>query len=403
MTARADRTGRILLDDPVVAARLAAFLGRELAAAGEGEGEFDVVGGIEVFAEMGGAWTTRAAAIGRGQDADRRRIAPPSRLCTAPPPARAVDSRKVAAIRVARFPIACVVGCALLEMARVVPGAIGPWPRSVAAAFERSSEMQFESGSGRGARALAIAVAAGGSLAGVAAGDAVEWRVADGGNGHWYALVSVNGPDFPAALAQARSLGGDLASITSASENQLLFDMSSATEGALIGANRFSFGSCGQSTWEWSDGEPFEFAGWAAGQPECEGEDEYLAILHIAHWGVGWHDVLPSSTYIRHALFEWSADCNANGLVDFGEIRNGLATDANGDNIPDECQCATHPALCCLGDVIESGVVDGIDLATILATWGTDGGKYPRADVDGSGIVDGADLAIVLGDWGPCE
>ena len=53
--------------------------------------------------------------------------------------------------------------------------------------------------------------------------------------------------------------------------------------------------------------------------------------------------------------------------------------------------------------MIESGTVDGVDLAAILATWGTDGGKYPRADVDGSGVVDGADLAIVLGDWGPCE
>ena len=42
-------------------------------------------------------------------------------------------------------------------------------------------------------------------------------------------------------------------------------------------------------------------------------------------------------------------------------------------------------------------------LAAILNTWGTDGGKFPRADVDGSGTVDGADLAAVLSQWGPCE
>ena len=143
-------------------------------------------------------------------------------------------------------------------------------------------------------------------------------------------------------------------------------------------------------------GEPWSFAPWAAPEPNyC---DEVALTFRSSPQ---WNNYYPAHADV--AIYEWSADCNANGVVDFGEIRNGLATDANGDHIPDECQCATHPGLCCDGDVIESGTVDGVDLAAILATWGTDGGKYPRADVDGSGVVDGADLAIVLGDWGPCE
>jgi hypothetical protein len=49
-----------------------------------------------------------------------------------------------------------------------------------------------------------------------------------------------------------------------------------------------------------------------------------------------------------------------------------------------------------------SGVVNSVDLAIILAAWGTNGGKYPQADIDGSGTVDATDLSQVLAGWGPC-
>ena len=57
----------------------------------------------------------------------------------------------------------------------------------------------------------------------------------------------------------------------------------------------------------------------------------------------------------------------------------------------------------CDGDITHNGTVDGVDLALILATWGTNGaqgGLY--CDVNHDGIVNGSDLAIVLGAWGPC-
>ena len=52
----------------------------------------------------------------------------------------------------------------------------------------------------------------------------------------------------------------------------------------------------------------------------------------------------------------------------------------------------------CLGDYNKDGIVDGQDLATLLASWG-DG----KADLDGDGEVAGTDLAIVLGAWGICR
>jgi hypothetical protein len=117
-----------------------------------------------------------------------------------------------------------------------------------------------------------------------------------------------------------------------------------------------------------------------------------------------WHDY-PRTGYIgawTGAIIEWSADCNADGIVDFGQIRAGELADADGNNIPDCCEDGS-PCAPCTADVIEDGAVNGVDLAAVINAWGTDGGKLPRADIDRNGIVDGADLAILLSGWGPCD
>ncbi|MBX3356015.1 MAG: hypothetical protein KF724_10000 [Phycisphaeraceae bacterium] len=59
---------------------------------------------------------------------------------------------------------------------------------------------------------------------------------------------------------------------------------------------------------------------------------------------------------------------------------------------------ATPEVEVCVGDLNDSGTVDGADLAILLGQWGGSG----SGDLDGSGSVDGADLAILLGAWGPC-
>jgi hypothetical protein len=56
----------------------------------------------------------------------------------------------------------------------------------------------------------------------------------------------------------------------------------------------------------------------------------------------------------------------------------------------------------CPGDVIANNIIDGADLAALLSVWGTDGGIYPRADVNGDGTVNAADLSAVLSGWGAC-
>ena len=109
-----------------------------------------------------------------------------------------------------------------------------------------------------------------------------------------------------------------------------------------------------------------------------------------------------SQASLTRSVVEYSADCNSDGIVDYGQIRAGELEDTNANNIPDCCE-ASEGCNPCLADIDESGAVNAVDLAAILSNWGTNGGKYPRADIDGNGDVDGADLAAVLSAWGPCR
>ena len=49
------------------------------------------------------------------------------------------------------------------------------------------------------------------------------------------------------------------------------------------------------------------------------------------------------------------------------------------------------------GDLNLNGDVDGLDLAILLAAWGT---QNSNADIDLSGLVDGSDLTRLLASWG---
>ena len=56
----------------------------------------------------------------------------------------------------------------------------------------------------------------------------------------------------------------------------------------------------------------------------------------------------------------------------------------------------------CAGDINSDRQIDGIDLAILLSTWGTDGGTYPNADTNSDGVVNGVDMTIILSGWGSC-
>ncbi len=168
------------------------------------------------------------------------------------------------------------------------------------------------------------------SVADASHAQAVQWRVEDGGNGHWYELVSDSTAANCWAVARERSLlaGGDLVSVTSAAENTLLLSTYCTNTKDSLGWMGY------QGTNTWSDGEPVGYTNWFGGTPSGDGP---YATLNCA----GWNDIGgPSGCWSGTAewIVEWSADCNSDGIVDYGQCRDGTLPDFNGNNIPDCCE-----------------------------------------------------------------
>jgi hypothetical protein len=242
--------------------------------------------------------------------------------------------------------------------------------------------------------------------------NALQWRVEDGGNGHWYRAVPSACVTWADSLIAARSAGGDLVSITSDAENNFVFQASLSIWAANGGgpwlggyqdvhARDFAEPAGG---WRWTSGEPWSYTSWNCTNPSNTEGNENVLNFGI-NWTCGstpfpaWNDA--SDQCNIGYVVEWSADCNSDGFVDYGQIRAGELADTNANNIPDCCETALgcDP---CRADIDQSGAVNGVDLAAILNNWGTSGGKQPRSDVNSDGIVDGADLAEVLNSWGTC-
>jgi hypothetical protein len=233
----------------------------------------------------------------------------------------------------------------------------------------------------------------------------VQWPASEGGNGHWYRLVAET-VTWTTAHAESGALGGHLVTLQSVSEAQFVRKL--GLDLCWIGLKQDTAGAAYSEPaggWSWVTSEPLIYAEWRIntnGQPNEPNDGigkggENWALLDFG--AVTWNDTQDNP--IANYCIEWSADCNNDGIVDFGQIRDGSLDDANGNNIPDCCESGTPCN--CPGDIIRDGLVNGIDLAAVLNNWGAAGGGPIDADVNDDGIVDGADLSIVLGTWGPCE
>lgn len=88
-------------------------------------------------------------------------------------------------------------------------------------------------------------------------------------NGHYYQVYDTP-MTWDEAKAYCESLGGHLATITSAEENNFIKDLvSSGTKNAYwLGASDAEE----EGVWKWITGEPFEFTNWSSGEPNDNGE-----------------------------------------------------------------------------------------------------------------------------------
>jgi hypothetical protein len=234
---------------------------------------------------------------------------------------------------------------------------------------------------------------------------AVQWRVEDGGNGHWYAVLGSTdiGNSWSAAKLVAESRGGHLATFSSTAEWQFAKTHCTTTDTAgPVAGIMFFGGRLVGSTWTWIDGTPWlaPTPWWngidcGGGSPSPQGDGQTLQTFCQ---GTAWDDRGPEGGgNLDKALIEYDADCNADGIVDYGQILEGTLTDVSADGIPDVCQAPCVPA-----DLNNDRSVDGADLGVLLSAWGPAGPESARADINGNGIVDGADLGVLLANWGAC-
>lgn len=124
-------------------------------------------------------------------------------------------------------------------------------------------------------------------------GGSVQWTSAQGGNGHWYRLVANNFLLWPAARARAAAMGGYLATLTTAVENdwvrQNVLPASPPGTSPWIGAADFAL----SGNWSWVEGPEagqlfwtrnagtISFSNWGPGEPNncCAGPEFWLAVI----------------------------------------------------------------------------------------------------------------------------
>jgi hypothetical protein len=150
-------------------------------------------------------------------------------------------------------------------------------------------------------------------------------------NGHYYLLTS-SAMSWPSAEAYAVSLGGHVATVRNAAENQWIaqtFDPLTTQSSIFIGFNDIDI----EGTWKWSSGEASTFTNWRSGQPDNNGNEDWGELRFSDG---SWNDVSSN----RYALVEIppTNDCNQNEVLDECDIASGASTDCNGNDIPDDCE-----------------------------------------------------------------
>ena len=185
---------------------------------------------------------------------------------------------------------------------------------------------------------------------------AVQWKVSDGGNGHWYKLILASSPaTWQDGQNYATQQGGHLATITTHAENLFLATYIQSNtaipwgagvdpEGCWLGGRKIG------GTWTWCTGEPWMFTGWnqtqcivgGGNQPDQDGASRLLQIACLSGGECRWDDICIESEVGSctrpFILLEWSADCNSDGIVDYGQCHDGTLPDYNGNNLPDCCE-----------------------------------------------------------------
>lgn len=140
------------------------------------------------------------------------------------------------------------------------------------------------------------------SQSGVAMSSPVQWKIEDGGNGHWYEAIPVpSGITWTNANLAAQSQAGDwhLATLTLASENSFVLGLfqdnssfwSYGGHSSLVGdvyTGPWIGGLKVGGSWAWVTGEAFNYSFWGPYEPFGNGDRIDYSKLGAT---TGWNDI----------------------------------------------------------------------------------------------------------------
>lgn len=102
-------------------------------------------------------------------------------------------------------------------------------------------------------------------------------------NGHRYQFIHEE-MTWQDAQAYCEDIGGHLVTITSQAEQEFVYTSLVEKYGvAMIGLND----AASEGTWEWVTGEPFSYANWDGGEPNNQGDEDYVFINANGSWNDG--------------------------------------------------------------------------------------------------------------------
>lgn len=231
-------------------------------------------------------------------------------------------------------------------------------------------------------------------------------------NGKWYGLTPAL--DWPAADAQARAWGGQLATVRSAGENQWIYEQfcQDSVGGVWLGLNDRAV----NGVFVWSSGETSTFQAWDEANQHNTALEESCVHLQGAHheerFRGRWNDLPPGGGWLGGlpgvVEFADNPDTDADGLIDVEEARYGAVVgkaDTDGDGLTDGEEVHFFPNYDAIWEI---GWRDSAQFDSVLpgpAMWSTQGklmGFYPalvegaplhldpaNPDTDGDGLTDG--------------
>jgi len=142
----------------------------------------------------------------------------------------------------------------------------------------------------------------------------LQWPSAAGGNDHYYQAIlsDVVGLDWEQASDLAVIMGGYLATVTSAAENEWIWNNLDTPEQHFLGGIRSG------ASWIWITDEPWDFTAWAPGEPNnSNGGEPYLEYS----LNMDWNDVNNLDLGVQGFVVEWDTGAISARSTSWGSIK----------------------------------------------------------------------------------